>query len=135
MAAVHAESSKLAPIHESWKTGRSVAWKRIHNLPQFVFFNHAVHVNSGVSCKTCHGRIDQMEVVEQAKELSMAWCIECHRNPEPHLRPVEYVTKLDWEPTNENGEPMTEEERFVYGEKLKGEKHINPQVNCAVCRR
>ncbi|MCG8653666.1 MAG: cytochrome c family protein, partial [Pirellulales bacterium] len=68
LAAVHAtgeKSGKLAPIHESWNEGRSVAWKRVHNLPEFVFFNHSAHVNAGVSCKTCHGRIDQMEVVYQ----------------------------------------------------------------------
>lgn len=135
LAAVHAASPKLKPIHESWEEGRSVGWKRIHNLPEFVYFNHAAHVNSGVSCKSCHGRIDQMEEVYQAKELSMAWCIECHRNPEPHLRPVEYVTKLDWEPTDENGQELTEDQKQEYGAKLKEEKHINPQVHCAVCHR
>ena len=72
LGAVRPTSEKLSPIHESWKTGRSVAWKRVHNLPEFVFFNHAAHVNSGVSCVSCHGRIDQMEVVYQAEELSMA---------------------------------------------------------------
>lgn len=135
LAAVRATSPKLAPIHESWNTGRSVGWKRVHNLPEFVFFNHAVHVNSGVSCKSCHGRIDQMEVVYQAKELSMAWCIDCHRNPEPHLRPVEFVTKLDWEPTDESGAELSDDARREYGAKLKDEKHINPEVHCAVCHR
>ncbi len=135
LAAVHAESPKLEPIHESWLEGRSVGWKRIHNLPEFVYFNHAAHVNSGVSCKSCHGRIDQMEEVYQAKELSMAWCIECHRNPEPHLRPVDKVTQLDWEPKDADGEELTSAQRQEYGAKLKEEKHINPQVHCAVCHR
>jgi len=135
LAAVHAESPKLDPIHESWLEGRSVGWKRIHNLPEFVYFNHAAHVNSGVSCKSCHGRIDQMEEVYQAKELSMAWCIDCHRNPEPHLRPVEFVTKLDWEPQGEDGQELTAEQKQQYGAQLKEEKHINPQVHCAVCHR
>ena len=84
---------------------------------------------------TCHGRIDQMEVVYQAKELSMAWCIDCHRNPETHLRRVEFVTKLDWEPTGADGEVLSEQERRAYGAELKEEKHINPQVHCAVCHR
>lgn len=128
MAAVHADSVKLAPIRESWETGRSVAWKRVHNLPSFVYFNHAAHVNSGVSCKTCHGRIDQMETVYQAKELSMAWCISCHRNPNPHLRPVDKVTKLDWE-------FETPEDQEVFAANAREEKQINPQVNCAVCHR
>jgi hypothetical protein len=76
-----------------------------------------------------------MEVVYQAKELSMAWCIDCHRNPEPHLRPVEFVTKLDWEPTGEDGEELSAEERQAYGAALKEDKQINPLVNCAVCHR
>ena len=135
LAAVHAESPKLQPIHESWKEGRSVGWKRVHNLPEFVYFNHAAHVNSGVSCKSCHGRIDQMEVVYQAEELSMAWCIDCHRNPEPHLRPVDKVTKLDWEPQDADGNELTAEQKVTYGANLKEEKHINPQVHCAVCHR
>lgn len=126
LAAVRADSPRLDPIHESWETGRSMEWIRVHNLPEFVYFNHAAHVNSGVSCVSCHGRIDQMEVVYQAKQLSMAWCIECHRNPEPHLRPQEFVTKLDWE-RDPNVHPT--------GEELKEQNHINPQVNCAVCHR
>ena len=130
LAAVHADSRKLAPIHESWKTGKSMAWKRVHNLPEFVYFNHAAHVNAGVSCKSCHGRIDQMEVVYQAEELSMAWCIRCHRNPEPHLRPEEYVTKLDWEPPADwDKDAFLKEVRDPHG------KNVNPQVHCAVCHR
>jgi mono/diheme cytochrome c family protein len=76
-----------------------------------------------------------MEEVYQAKELSMAWCIDCHRNPEPHLRPVEFVTKLDWEPQGEDGQELTAEQKQQYGAQLKEEKHINPQVHCAVCHR
>jgi hypothetical protein len=126
LAAVRADSPKLKPIHESWETGKSVAWTKVHNLPDFVFFNHAAHVNAGVSCVTCHGRIDKMDVVYQAKNLSMAWCIDCHRNPEPHLRPTEFVTKLDWQPS---------EDPAVMGQQLKQEKNIRPQTNCAVCHR
>ena len=128
LAAVHAESEKLAPIHESWKSGKSVAWKRVHNLPEFVYFNHAAHVNSGVSCKTCHGRIDQMEEVYVHEHLSMAWCITCHRNPDPHLRPKELVTKLDWEPPED-----WDQEAFA--KEQREEKNINPKVHCAVCHR
>lgn len=127
-AAVRATSPNLDPIHESWLTGRGMAWIRVHNLPEFVYFNHAAHVNSGVSCKTCHGRIDQMEVVYQAKELSMAWCIECHRNPDPHLRPKELVTQLDWEPESEQWQQE-------FAKQWRAEKNIDPQVHCAVCHR
>src|SRR5919109_15567 len=71
-----------------------------HKLAEYVYFNHSAHVNSGVSCVSCHGRVDQMPEVRQAKPLNMAWCLDCHRNPAPNLRPVQYVTKLDWTPTN-----------------------------------
>lgn len=128
LTAVHTESPKLAPIRESWNTGRGVAWKRVHNLPEFVYFNHAAHVNSGVSCKSCHGRIDQMEVVYQAKQLSMAWCIDCHRNPDEHLRPIDKVTKLDWDFDSP-------EEQEAFAKEHREKNHINPQVNCAVCHR
>lgn len=127
LAAVRTDSPKLRPIHESWETGKSVAWKRVHNLPEYVYFNHAAHVNSGVSCKTCHGRIDQMEVVYQHEELSMAWCINCHRNYKEELRPQEFVTKLDWEPPADWDEAAIEAHVQEY--------NINPQVHCAVCHR
>ncbi len=129
-AAVHPDSKKLTPIHQSWLTGQSVGWKRVHNLPEYVFFNHAAHVNSGVSCKTCHGRIDQMEEVYQHEELSMAWCISCHQNPNPHLRPKEFVTKLDWTPPDDwDQDAFAKEARDVDGQ------NINPKRNCAVCHR
>jgi hypothetical protein len=128
LAAVHPDSPKLKALHESWESGNSVPWTRIHRLPDFVYFNHAAHVSRGVSCVTCHDRIDKMEVVYQAKELSMTWCVDCHRNPEPHLRPTEFVTKLDWKP--EDGTDPA-----VLGAQLKKEKNINPLANCAVCHR
>ncbi|QDV62848.1 cytochrome c3 family protein [Crateriforma conspicua] len=127
LAAVRTDSPKLLPIHESWLTGKSVAWKRVHNLPEYVYFNHAAHVNSGVSCKTCHGRIDQMEVVYQHEQLSMAWCIDCHRNFKKELRPQEFVTKLDWQP------PADWDDEAI--EAHVQEFNINPQVHCAVCHR
>jgi len=128
LSAVHSDSKKLKPVHDSWRTGESVDWVRIHRLPDFVYFNHSAHVNRGVSCVTCHGRVDQMEIVYQAKDQSMAWCIDCHRNPEPHLRPVEEITELAWS-------AGSEAEQLDLGTKLKAEKNINPQANCAVCHR
>lgn len=127
-SAVHPASEKLKAVHQSWETGKSIPWTRIHRLPDFVFFNHSAHVNRGVSCVVCHGRIDTMERVYQARPLSMAWCIDCHENPEPHLRPVEFVTKLDWRPE----EGVSPEE---LGAKLRDENNIHPKTNCAVCHR
>lgn len=126
LAAVRPDSVKLQPIHESWETGASVAWKRVHNLPEFVYFNHAAHVNAGVSCVSCHGRIDKMEVVFQAEQLSMAWCLDCHRNPTPNLRPLDKVTQLDWKP-----EDSPDFNPVAHAEAL----NINPQTHCAVCHR
>jgi hypothetical protein len=125
LSAVRPGSEKLKAVHQSWETGKSIPWTRIHRLPDFVFFNHSAHVNRGVSCVVCHGRIDTMERVYQTKPLSMAWCIECHKHPEPNLRPVEFVTNLEW--TAENPEEL--------GAKLRDEKNIHPKTNCAVCHR
>lgn len=129
LASVFPASPKLRAVHESWESGKSIPWVRIHRLPDFVFFNHSAHVNRGVSCVTCHGRVDTMEKIYQDKPLSMAWCIECHRHPEEHIRPVELITKLDWEPAEGEGT------RAEIGAKLMDELGIHPKTNCAVCHR
>lgn len=128
LGAVHPTSEKLRAVRESFETDQSIPWLRIHRLPDYVFFNHSAHVNRGVSCVSCHGRIDTMEKVYQAEELSMAWCIECHRDPAEHIRPVELITKLDWEP--EDGQTKAE-----IGQELIDELGIHPKINCAVCHR
>ncbi|MDG2094640.1 MAG: cytochrome c3 family protein, partial [Phycisphaerales bacterium] len=93
---IHPDSEKLEPLVDSYKTGMPVEWIRIHDLADYAYFNHAAHVNRGVSCVECHGRIDTMEVVYQAETLSMKWCLDCHREPEPHLRDPGLVTQLEW---------------------------------------
>ena len=93
---IRASSEQLIPVRSSYATGMPVEWIRVHDLPDFVYFNHSAHVRRGVGCVSCHGRIDTMDVVYQVEELSMGWCLDCHRNPERHLRPAEYVTQLDW---------------------------------------
>jgi len=123
---VRANSEKLIPIRESYATGMPVPWIRVHDLPDYVYFNHSAHVRRGVGCVSCHGRIDTMEVVFQAKELSMGWCLDCHRNPERHLRPVEFVTQLDWVP---------EEDQLVLGARLRELNNIDPKETCNTCHR
>ncbi|MGF1580232.1 MAG: cytochrome c3 family protein [Gemmataceae bacterium] len=119
-------SPLLAPVRESWKTGKSIRWKRIHKLPDYAYFNHAVHVNRGVSCVSCHGKINEMKVVYHAKPLSMGWCLDCHRNPEQYIRPVDQVTNLDWEPPE--GQTQIE-----IGTQLKTKWKICPPDNCQGC--
>lgn len=95
-AAIKKDSNKLKPLWESWNNGTPIQWTKIHDLPDYSYFNHSTHVNKGVSCVSCHGRIDQMEVVHQAHGLNMAWCLDCHREPEKYLRPADQVTNLGW---------------------------------------
>ena len=102
-AGIHTESPKLLPVRESTATGMPVPWVRVHDLPDYAYFDHSAHVDAGVGCVSCHGRVDKMEVVYQAETLSMGWCLDCHRDPEPHLRPLDEVTNMDWVPEDEDG--------------------------------
>jgi hypothetical protein len=128
-AMIHPDSDKLKPLHESWKTGRPMAWVRVHDLPDYAFFNHSAHVLRGVSCVECHGRIDTMEVVRQAKPLSMGWCLKCHRNPEPHLRDPDLVTQLEW------GWDMSDAERLAAGAHWRETNDLHPSQDCSTCHR
>ena len=92
-------SALLELVRKSAETGDPIPWVQIHKVPDYVFFNHSVHVNRGVSCVECHGRVDEMEEVYQAKSLSMSFCLDCHRNPEMKVRPLDKITDLDWEPS------------------------------------
>lgn len=126
--AVHTESLRLAPIRESLETGEPVEWARVHDLPDYAYFNHSAHVNRGVSCVECHGRVDKMEVVERKSPMNMGWCLDCHRHPTEHLRPVEFVTQLDWEPP----EGQTREE---VGRQVVEELGIRSLTDCSTCHR
>jgi hypothetical protein len=86
----------LAPVRESWKTGTPIRWRRVHNLPGFVYFAHNIHISKGVGCVECHGRLDRMPLTWQVQPLTMAWCLECHRDPSPHLRPEREVFSTTW---------------------------------------
>ncbi len=97
-AVVKADSALLAPVRESWASGKPIPWVRVHKLPEHAYFDHSVHLAAGVGCASCHGRIDQMEVVRIEAPLSMSWCLDCHRNPAPHLRPKEEITNMAWKP-------------------------------------
>lgn len=123
---VKPQSPEILKIRDSYATGNAIPWIKIHRLPDFVYFNHRAHVTAGVSCVSCHGRVDQMVEVKQVKELTMAWCLECHRNPAPNIRPAELVTKLDWKA---DGDPA------AIGRDIIAAKHILPPTNCSGCHR
>lgn len=95
------DSDSLQPIRQSLETKDPVMWIKVHDLPDFVYFNHSAHINRGVSCVSCHGRVDKMDVVTQVESLSMKWCLDCHRDPSANVRPVDLVTTLDWNPSRE----------------------------------
>jgi hypothetical protein len=124
---IRPESPKLAKVKESYATGLPVEWTRIHKLPDFAFFDHSAHVNRGIGCVSCHGRIDTMEIVYQKSPLSMGWCLDCHRNPDMNLRPVDQITNLSYDPATE----LTDAQRL----ELKNKFHIAPSEDCSTCHR
>lgn len=125
---VQKNSPLLQVVRDSYDSGEPVPWVRIHKTPDYVYFNHAVHVNRGISCVECHGEIQNMEVVHHAKPLSMGFCLECHRNPEDYIRPPEEVYNLDWErPTDP--ESLDELHSFVH------DWSVNPPQSCSGCHR
>jgi hypothetical protein len=127
-ANIHTASDKLQPVRDSWTSGDPVEWVKVHDLADFVYFNHSAHVTRGVGCVTCHGRVDQMEEVYQKETLSMSWCLTCHRNPEPNLRPPEEATNMTW--THPEGVDPIE-----YGKALREKNNLNPPTDCSTCHR
>jgi hypothetical protein len=131
-AAITSDSPKLEPLRTSFEQGTPVSWVKVHDLPDFVYFNHSAHVNKGVACQSCHGQINEMEVVRQDQPLSMAWCLECHRNPKEHLRPRDQVTSMTWDVAS------TGKSQRELGTELAAEYHVqSPQfmTSCTTCHR
>ncbi len=88
----------LQPVRDSWTSGQSLQWNRVYNLPDFVYFNHSAHVQKGIGCESCHGRVDQMPLMHQVPSLHMDWCLECHRDPAKFIRPVAQEFTMGWQP-------------------------------------
>ena len=122
--AIHVDSEKLDPVRESYESGLPVHWVRVHDLPDYSYFNHSAHVQRGVGCVSCHGRVDTMEVVRQVQPLSMGWCLDCHRNPDPHLRPLDKITDMTWQPASD------EEHR-----QIREALNAQPNEDCSTCHR
>ena len=118
------DSPRLALIRESFASEEPVEWIRVHMLPDYAYFNHPAHIAAGVGCVTCHGRIDQMKTVSQAKPLSMGWCLNCHKNPSPFLRPVSEVTNMAWDPKVTPPDPS----QMLH-------RKVTPPTNCSGCHR
>jgi hypothetical protein len=123
---VRPDSAKLEPVRNSYTSGQPIPWVKVHRLPDYVYFNHQAHVTAGVSCVSCHGRIDEMIEVRQDQPLNMGWCLECHRNPAPRLRPAALVTKLDWVP---------DRDPEAIGKEIIQAKNIHPPTHCSGCHR
>jgi hypothetical protein len=121
-------TEELALVRESLASGVPIRWNRVHDLPDYVYFNHSIHVSRGVGCVECHGQVDDMVFIHQAEPLTMSWCLECHRNPAPHLRPEEEVFNLHWRPP---------ENRADLGRALLAAHDIEPGQldSCYVCHR
>jgi len=119
-------SPTLEPVRASYRTDQSIPWVKVHDLPDFVYFNHSIHVKKGVGCETCHGRVDQMALMSQKNNLEMRWCLDCHRHPEQYVRPRKYVTTMGYVPDGDQEE---------IGRKLVQEYHIQKLETCYTCHR
>ena len=123
---IWAASPYLEPVRASFRNDRSIAWIKVYDLPDFVYFNHAIHVQKGVGCATCHGRVDEMNQVWQASSLQMESCLDCHRQPERHVRPREHVFDLAWEPPAD---------QLALGRELVRDYDVRTRVDCSTCHR
>jgi len=118
----------LAPVRESYRTGEPLHWTRVHDLPDHAYFDHSIHVNKGIGCSTCHGRVDQMPMTAKAEPMNMQWCLDCHREPERYVRPLDEIYNMAWQP------PADQLER---GRELLKDYHVTGKglTNCSMCHR
>ena len=123
------DSPYLEPVRESFRTGKPVEWTRVHQLADFVYFDHSIHVNKGVGCATCHGRVDEMPLVRQVAFLQMEWCLKCHREPELYLRPRDQVFDMAWQP------PSDQLEQGSRLAKLYKIRSVEELTSCSTCHR
>jgi Cytochrome c7 and related cytochrome c/Class III cytochrome C family len=123
---IWAQSQFLEPVRASWRTDQSIRWIKVNDLPDFVYFNHSVHVHKGIGCVSCHGRVDKMNQLYQATSLQMEWCLDCHRHPERNVRPRDEVFNMRWEqPADQDALAAT----------LMKAYDIHPRTDCSTCHR
>jgi len=123
---IWSDSPTLEPVRESFRSERAIEWVKVNDLPDFVYFNHSAHVNQGVGCTTCHGRVDRMPLMWQEASLTMEWCLECHRKPERFLRPREQVYNAAYEPPAD---------QLELGRSLVQQYGIHTRTSCSTCHR
>jgi hypothetical protein len=122
------QATMLQPVRDSLASGQPIVWNRVNALPDFVYFNHSIHIAKGIGCSTCHGRVDEMPLMRKVAPLNMSWCLNCHRAPEQYIRPVEQVFNMAWTP------PANQIEQ---GRALMAKYHVNTErlTNCSTCHR
>jgi hypothetical protein len=125
-AQIWSDSPRLEPVRRSYYSGQPIAWRRVNQLPDFVYFHHAIHVQQGIACETCHGRVDLMAEVVKAQTLQMGWCLDCHRHPEQFVRPPEKVTTMGYVPAL----PQS-----TLGPRLVSQLNLHPPTDCTGCHR
>jgi hypothetical protein len=123
---IWANSPTLEPVRESFRSDKSIPWTRVHDLPDFAYFNHSIHVSKGIGCSTCHGRVDRMPLVWQENSLQMEWCLECHRHPERYVRPREEVFNMEYQ---------SPPDQITLGTQLVKEYKIQSLTSCSTCHR
>jgi len=128
---IRTNTPQLQAVFESWESGQPIAWNRVHDLADYVYFDHSVHVNNGVGCSSCHGRVDQMRTAFKAEAMTMGWCLECHRDPAMQLRPRSEVFNMDYR------FPSLPEVQRAIGEQLIEAYHIDTDrlIQCSTCHR
>lgn len=119
------DSPMLEPVRESFRSGEPIQWTRVNDLPDFVYFNHSIHVTKGMGCVTCHGRVDKMPLLRQAVSLQMEWCLECHRAPQDFVRPRSEILNMEW----------VADDQSVLGAQLVEDYNIQSLLSCSVCHR
>ena len=125
------DTPQLQAVVASWESGAPIAWNRVHDMPDYVFFNHSAHVNNGVGCSSCHGRVDQMAGMWKNEPMTMGWCLECHRSPEEQLRPRSEVFNMSYT------FPASPETQLAIGTELVAAYHIDTDrlIQCSTCHR
>lgn len=123
---IWAQSDFLAPVRNSFTSGQPIAWNRVYVLPDFVYFDHSIHIAKGVGCSTCHGQVDQMALTAKANTTLMEWCVSCHSNPAAYLRPVDQVFNMAYQPPAD---------QMALGQKLMQQYNVQPKLDCTTCHR